>query len=132
MITETAPDGQFGSSGCVSGFAGEEISLTCPGNRVAIEAVAPAAARWVQVRFADGRTSSSRVAQVPARDGGPFGVYFQAFPASPARPVTLTERDARGRKLGRVHNLESHGSCDRGPYASSPTSEERASTGPHA
>jgi hypothetical protein len=130
-VTEIAPDGHFESAQCFSGFVGGEISMTCPGNRVAIEAIAPAITRRMRVRLADGSTLSSRVAKVPARDGGPFAVYFQAFRASTASPVTLTELDARGHIVGRMHNLGRHSSC-KGGSGSGATSEEQISTSPHS
>jgi hypothetical protein len=125
-ITEDAPDGQFGSGSCFTGSVAEEFSMTCPGDRVAIEAIVPPVTRKIRVRLADGRTLSSRVVELPDRDGGPLGVYFQAVPASGARPVSLIELDLRGRKLGRTHNLQSHSSCMRG--SPSATSKERSST----
>ncbi len=121
-IAENAPDGQFGSASCFTGSGAEELSMTCPGNRVAIEAVVPAITRKIRVRLADGRTLSSRVTRIPARDGGPLGFYFQAVSASGAWPVSLIELDADGRKLGRTHNLQSHSSC-----MSSATSGKRSS-----
>ncbi|HEY7935481.1 MAG TPA: hypothetical protein VID48_16790 [Solirubrobacteraceae bacterium] len=112
-ITEIAPDGQFEAGSCFTGFHAEELSMTCPGDRVAIEAIVPAITRKIRVRLTDGRTLSSRVAEIPARDGGPLGVYFRAVPASGAWPVSLIELDAHGRRLGRVHKLRSHSSCTR-------------------
>ena len=97
--------------------------MRCPGDRVAIEAIVSAPIRKIRVRLADGHTLSSRVVRIPTRDGGPLGVYFQAVPASGARPVSLIELDAHARKLGRTHNLQSHSSCKSGA-----TSEERSST----
>jgi hypothetical protein len=122
-ITEHAPDGQFESSSCFTGSSAEELSMTCPGDRVAIEAIVPAVARKIRLRLADGRTLTSRVTLIPARDGGPLGVYFQAVPASEPWPVSLIELDAHGRKLGRTHNVQSHSSCKSGA-----TSEEQSST----
>jgi hypothetical protein len=122
-ITEDARDGQSGSASCFTGSSAEELSMTCPGDRVAIEAVVPAITRKIRVRLANGRTLSSRVVRIPARDGGPLGVYFQAVRASGAWPVSLIELDAHGRKLGRTHNLQSHSSCMSGA-----TSEQRSST----
>jgi hypothetical protein len=127
MITEDAPDGQFGSASCFTGSSAEELSMTCPGDRVAIEAIVPAVTRKIRLRLADGRTLSSRVTRIPARDGGPLGVYFQAVPASEPWPVSLIELDAHGRKLGRTHNVQSHSSCKSG----SP-SEESVSTSPQS
>jgi hypothetical protein len=127
-INESAPDGQFGSAGCFSGFLSEQISVDCPGNRIAIEAIMPPTAHGIRVRLTDGRLLSSRAVALPARDGGPLSVYFQAVLASVATPVTLTELDARGHRLGRVHNLRAHGgSCVDGP-PNGPTNEESPST----
>jgi hypothetical protein len=126
-ITENAPDGQFESASCFSGSIAGEFSMGCPGNRVAIEAIVPASTRKIRLRLADGRTLSSRVTRIPARDGGPLGVYFQAVPASGSWPVSLIELDAHGRKLGRTHNIQSHSSCKSGA-----TSEEQSSTNPQS
>ena len=123
MIAEDARDGQSGSASCFTGSSAEELSMTCPGDRVAIEAIVPATTRKIRVRLANGRTLSSRVVRIPARDGGPLGVYFQAVRASGAWPVSLIELDAHGRKLGRAHSLQSHSSCRSGA-----TSELRSST----
>ena len=126
-ITENAPDGQFASGSCFTGSVAGELSLTCPGDRVAIQAIVPAIARKIRLRLADGRTLSSRVVELPARDGGPLGVYFQAVPASGARPVSLVELDVRGRRLGRTHNLQGHSSC-----MPSGASEERSAANPQS
>ena len=124
-ITENAPDGHFESASCFAGA--EQLSMACAGNRVAIEAIVPAVTRKIRLRLADGRTLSSRVTRIPARDGGPLGVYFQAVPASGSWPVSLIELDAHGRKLGRTHNVLSHSSCKSGA-----TSEEQSSTNPQS
>ncbi|HEY1451473.1 MAG TPA: hypothetical protein VGF47_11030 [Solirubrobacteraceae bacterium] len=130
VIAEIAPDGRFESGSCFTGFLAEEISMTCPGDRVAIEATVPAVTRKIRVRLADGHMLSSRVAEIPPRDGGPLGVYFQAVPASGAWPVSLIELDAEGRRLGRAHNLQSHSSCTRGSHSA--TGEERSSGSAHS
>jgi hypothetical protein len=126
-IAEHAPDGQFESASCFTGSSAEELSMTCPGDRVAIEAIVPAVTRKIRLRLAGGRTLTSRVTRTPARDGGPLGVYFQAVPASGPWPVSLIELDAHGRKLGRTHNVQSHSSCKSGA-----TSEEPVSTSPQS
>ncbi|HXP37880.1 MAG TPA: hypothetical protein VN817_08950 [Solirubrobacteraceae bacterium] len=126
-IAEHAPDGQFESASCFTGSGAEKLSITCPGDRVAIEALVPAVTREIRLRLADGRTLTSRVTRIPARDGGPLGVYFQAVAASEPRPVSLIELDAHGRKLGRMHDVQSHSSCK-----SSATREEPVSTGPQS
>jgi hypothetical protein len=110
---EIAPDGRFESGSCFMGRS--EITMTCPGDRVAVEAILATAAREITLRLADGRTISSRVTRVPLRDGGPLGVYFQAVSDAAARPVWLIELDARGRRLGPRHNLQDHSSCKGSP-----------------
>jgi hypothetical protein len=126
-IAEHAPDGQFESASCFTGSSAEELSMTCPGDRVAIEAIVPAVTRKIRLRLADDRTLTSRVTRIPARDGGPLGVYFQAVLASEPWPVSLIELDAHGRKLGRTHNVQSHSSCKSGA-----PSEESVSTSPQS
>jgi hypothetical protein len=86
-----------GSSVCVTGKAARHRpSLVCDGGRLTItQAVGPSVNR-VRLLLADGHTATSPVVEIPARRGGPAGLYVQALGRRSSLPVSLTELDASG------------------------------------
>ncbi len=99
--TETRPNGGIASEGeCSPGSSPPTISYACREGRVAIKALLAAAVHAIRLRLDNGRTIDSRVGELPASDGGPLAVYYQAVNASAGKPISLTELDAHGHTLG--------------------------------
>jgi hypothetical protein len=67
----------------------------------------PASVRTVRLRLSNGHTIDSRVISVPARDGGPGGVYAFVVQSSMAFPVRLTELDAHGKVMRTIELAKS-------------------------
>jgi hypothetical protein len=92
----------------------EEPSVNCREGLLTIETEVPSATRTVDLRMSDGTHVVSRPVLVPRRLGGPDAFYYQAVRGPSPVPVSLTERDARGRTL-RVLKLRRIVGCSRHP-----------------
>ncbi len=86
----------FGTSVCLSGDADRHPSTGCTNGIDSITAAVPASVRTVRLRLSNGRTITSKVVQVPRRDGGPGGVYVQDVRGYTTFPVSLTELNVSG------------------------------------
>jgi hypothetical protein len=89
-------------------------SVNCNEGQLSIHAQTDPRARTVSLRLSDGRRIVSRVALVPARLGGPVGLYYQVVRGPSPIPVSLTELDAHGAVL-RVVKLPRIVECTRHP-----------------
>jgi hypothetical protein len=101
-------EGNGGSGGgvCLSGGARSHPSSSCSGPVETIELATPPDVRWARVRFSDGRTVRVSVVQVPARDGGPAGVFIDAFRGYKPYPVSMQELSRDGpTRLDRCSSL---------------------------
>jgi hypothetical protein len=108
------------SSGSSAGrclFRGErapEPSVNCNAGLLTIESLTRASTRSVRLLLSDGRRITSRALIVPARLGGPVGLYHQVVRGPSPIPVSLTELDARGRTV-RVVKLPAIVECTQHP-----------------
>jgi hypothetical protein len=100
-----------GSCGPVSGHRPE---VECQQGELTIEERTPAATRRMRLRLSDGRTLESEVIRIPARFGGPSGVYYQAVRGPRPVPVELSELDAHGKLLAR-RKLQRIADCTKHP-----------------
>ena len=74
--------------------------------------------RRARVRFSDGRPVTVSVVQVPAKDGGPAGVFIDAFRGYSHHPVSVQELSRDGRVLRTVSS--SRVRCREEPAADAP------------
>ncbi len=99
-------EGNGGSSGgvCLSEGAHSHPSSSCsgPGPVETVELATPPDVRQARVRFSDGRTVTVAVVQVPAKDGGPAGVFIDAFRGYNPYPASLQQLSRDGRVLRTV------------------------------
>lgn len=72
--------------------------LGCNEGHLTIWTTLPPSVQSVALKLAGGRKIVSPALPIPAGDGGPLGFYYQALPRSAAKPVSLVELDARGRR----------------------------------
>jgi hypothetical protein len=98
---------------CLSRSRAEPPTVECDEGLLTVEAQTSPRARRARLTLSDGRHVVSRVAVVPARLGGPIGVYYQAVWGPKPIPTSLTELDARGRAL-RTVPLEPQKRCVKG------------------
>lgn len=86
-----------GTSRCLSrAHVTPEPAVHCSSGLLIVEANLLPTARNVRLLLSNGRTISSRAIRVPARLGGPAGLYYQAVRGPSPIPVSLTELDAGG------------------------------------
>jgi hypothetical protein len=76
-----------------------EQSVHCNSGLLTVEADLLPAARSVRLLLSDSHTITSPAIRVPARLGGPAGLYYQVVRGPSPIPVSLTEFDAQGRTL---------------------------------
>lgn len=97
-------EGNGGSGGgvCLSEGARSHPSSSCSGPVETVELATPPDVRQARVRFSDGRTVTVSVVQVPAKDGGPAGVFIDAFRGYNPYPVSVQELSRDGRALRTV------------------------------
>lgn len=74
-------------------------SVNCNAGLLTVEASLLPGARSVRLRLSDGRTITSPAIIVPARLGGPAGLYYQVVRGPSPIPVSLTEFDGSGNTL---------------------------------
>lgn len=91
-----------GSNACLGEDARSRPSGSCsgpPGPVETIEFATPPAVRRVRVRFSNGRTVTASVAQIPTKEGGPAGLFIDAFRGYHPYPVSAQELDRKGKVL---------------------------------
>jgi hypothetical protein len=117
---EVSLGSSIGQSTCVS-HAGSaaRAQVSCDNGLLQIESRTLAQARRVRLLLSDGRTIDSAVVKVPARFGGPVGVYFQIVRGPAPYPVSLAELDAHGRTLRSVR-LPARRNCHKTRFAPTP------------
>ncbi|HTA98513.1 MAG TPA: hypothetical protein VK730_12835 [Solirubrobacteraceae bacterium] len=100
----------------------EGASVKCNEGLLKIKAEMLSATRTVDLRMSNGTQILSRPALVPRRLGGPDAFYYQAVRGPSPIPVSLTERDSRGRTL-RVLKLQRIVGCSKHPLKYLPGGE---------
>ena len=97
-------EGNGSSSGgvCLSGGARPEPSSSCSGPVETVELATLPDARRARVRLSDGRVLTVSVIRVPAKDGGPAGVFVDAFRGYNPYPVSVQELNHEGKVLRTV------------------------------
>jgi hypothetical protein len=97
-------EGNSGGSGgvCLSEGARSRPSGSCSETVETVELATPPDVHKGRVRFSDGRTVTVAVVQVPAKDGGPAGVFIDAFRGYNPYPVSVQELSREGRVLRTV------------------------------
>jgi len=76
-----------------------EPAVHCNSGLLTVEANLLPATRSVRLSLSDGATITTPAILVPARLGGPAGLYYQVVRGPSPIPVSLTELDAAGRTL---------------------------------
>jgi hypothetical protein len=98
QLSVTIESGNSGLGACLSrGQKAAEPSVNCDEGRLTIQSLTRARTRSVSLLLSDGRRITSRALIVPARLGGPAGIYYQAVRGPSPIPVSITELDAHGR-----------------------------------
>jgi hypothetical protein len=92
----------------------EEPDVNCSEGLLTIKTEVLSATRAVDLRMSNGTRIVSRPVLVPRRLGGPGAFYYQAVRGPTPFPVSLTERNARGRTL-RVLKLRRIVGCAKHP-----------------
>ncbi len=88
------------SSGvCLSERARVHPSSSCSGPVETVQFATPPQVRRARVLFSDGRTVMVSIVQIPVRDGGPAGVFVDAFRGYNPYPVSVQELSRDGRVL---------------------------------
>jgi hypothetical protein len=97
-------EGKGGSSGnvCISEGARARPSGSCSRLVETVELATPPNVRRARVRFSDGRSVTVSVVQIPAHDGGPAGVFIDAFRGYHPYPVSVKELSREGKVLRTV------------------------------
>lgn len=89
-----------GTSRCLSrAHVNADQTVQCESGLLTIEASLLANTRSVRLLLSNGNTITSPAIRVPARLGGPAGLYYQAVRGPTPIPVSLTELDASGGEL---------------------------------
>jgi hypothetical protein len=89
-----------GTGRCLSrSHVDPEPAVHCNSGLLTVEASLLARTRSVRLRLSDGNTITSPAILVPARLGGPAGLYYQVVRGPSPIPVSLTELDAQGTTL---------------------------------
>jgi hypothetical protein len=87
---------------CLSEGARSQPFGGCSGAVETVKLATPPDARRARVRFSDGRTVTVAIVQVPVKDGGPAGVFIDAFRGYNPYPVSVQELSHDGRVLRTV------------------------------
>ncbi len=102
-LNVTITSGDSSDGGCfLAGQHGAEPSVNCNAGLLTIQSVTLPTTRRVRLRLSNGRTITSAALIIPARLGGPAGLYFQVVRGPSPIPVSLTELDAHGKPLRTV------------------------------
>jgi hypothetical protein len=94
--------GGSGSGVCLSEHVRTHPSSSCSGPVETVQFATPPDVRRVRVWFSNGRTVTVSIVQVPARDGGPAGVFIDAFRGYRPYPISVRELNRDGRVLRTV------------------------------
>ena len=99
-------EGNSGESGdiCLSEGARSQPSGSCSGLVETVELATPPHVLRARVRLSNGHTIMASVTQIPAKDGGPAGVFVDSFRGYNAHPVSLQEL-SRDRRILRTVSL---------------------------
>jgi hypothetical protein len=96
---------RFSSSGsgvCLGERVRTHPSSSCSGPVETVQFATPPGVRRARVRFSNGRTVAVSIVEVPARDGGPAGVFIDAFRGYQPYPISVQELNRDGRVLRTV------------------------------
>lgn len=109
-----------GNSGgvCLSDGDHSRPSGVCSGPVETVELATPPDVRRARVQLSDGRTVVVRVVRVSAKEGGPAGVFIDAFRGYNPYPVSVQELSRNGRVLRTVSLRFSR--CKKEPTADAP------------
>ncbi len=126
-VQEPRPSGEgllsalaFGAGRCLSrSHVDPEQRVSCNTGLLSVEASLLPAARSVRLLLSDNRTIASPAIRVPARLGGPAGLYYQVVRGPSPIPVSLTELDAHGNTLT-VLKLKPVVECTKHPHKTFP------------
>jgi hypothetical protein len=104
-----------GTGRCLSrSHVDPEPVVRCRSGLLTVEANLQAKTRSVRLLLSDGETITSPAILVPARLGGPAGLYYQVVRGPSPIPVSLTELDAQGATLS-VLKLPAIVECTKNP-----------------
>ncbi len=104
-----------GTGRCLSrSHVDPEPAVHCASGLLTVEASLQARTRSVRLLLSDGNTITSPAILVPARLGGPAGLYYQVVRGPSPIPVSLTELNAQGATLD-VLNLPAVVECTKHP-----------------
>ncbi len=104
-----------GTARCLSrSHVHPEQAVHCNSGLLTVEADLLPATRSVRLLLSDNRTISSPAIRVPARLGGPAGLYYQVVRGPSPIPVSLTELDEQGRTVAML-KLPAVVECSRNP-----------------
>lgn len=91
-----------GTGVCLGERAGQGLSGGCSGPVETLQFATPPDVRQVRVRLSNGRTVTDSVVQIPVKDGGPAGLFVDAFRGYKTYPVSAQELSSDGRVLRTV------------------------------
>jgi hypothetical protein len=91
-----------GSGICLSEGPRPRPSSECSGPVETIEFATPPDVRRVRVRLSNGRTVTASTVPIPVKDGGPMGVFIDAFRGYDPYPVSAQELNSNGRVIRTV------------------------------
>jgi hypothetical protein len=91
-------EGHGGSTGglCLDQRDGSSLSSGCSGSTETIEIPTPPGVVRARVRLSNGRTLMVAIVKIPAKDGGPAGVFAGAFRGYNRYPVSMQELNSNG------------------------------------
>lgn len=97
-------EGNGGESGgvCLNEGNRSQPSSSCSGSVETVELATTPGVRRARVRLGNGRTITVSVVQISAKDGGPAGIFIDAFRGYNAQPVSLQELSRNGRVVRTV------------------------------
>ncbi|MGD0455545.1 MAG: hypothetical protein ABSB69_18320 [Solirubrobacteraceae bacterium] len=118
-VVELLSSGE-GTSRCVSrSHVDPQPAVHCNSGLLTLEASLLPATRSVRLLMSNERTITSPAIRVPARQGGPAGLYYQVVRGPSPIPVSLTELDAQGNTLT-VLKLPAVVECTKNPIKYAP------------
>ena len=94
--------GGSGSGVCLGERVRTHPSSSCSGPVETVQFATPPDVRRARVRFSNGRTATVSIVEVSARDGGPAGVFIDAFRGYQPYPISAQELNRDGRVLRTV------------------------------
>ena len=82
---------------CLGEAARQSLSGSCSGPVETLQFATPPDVRRVRVRLSNGRTVTVSVVQIPAKDGGPAGIFIDTFRGYNPYPVSGQKLDSAGK-----------------------------------